>query len=297
MDLIERAAARLAQQDAKAGARPEQHEDSTGSSNFSEPVLHPVATLHRANEDSRPLLKLDEERLRQAGMVVPDSTRSKIKEEYRHIKRPLLMNAAGKGTSVLKHANLIMVTSSHPGEGKTFTAANLALSIAAERDKTVLLVDADVVRPSLGNLLGFSAEKGLVDHLIDPTLDVGELLIKTELPTLTILPAGTPHHLSTELLASTAMQTLTEELSNRYRDRIVIFDSPPLLPTTESCVLAHLMGQIVIVVEAERTTRRDVRESIERLGALPETAVGFVLNKTRHEMDPGYYGYGYGYGY
>ena len=288
MDLIERAAARLAQQDGKNDKRSDELEQESP---------RPVATLHRPSEDSKPLLKLDEERLRQAGMVVPDATRSKIKEEYRHIKRPLLMNAAGKGTSVLKHANLIMVTSSHPGEGKTFTAANLALSIAAERDKTVLLVDADVVRPSLGNLLGFSAEKGLVDHLIDPTLDVGELLIKTELPTLTILPAGTPHHLSTELLASKAMQQLTDELSSRYRDRIVIFDSPPLLPTTESSVLAHLMGQIVIVVEAERTTRSDVRESIERLGTLPETAVGFVLNKTRHEMDPGYYGYGYGSGY
>lgn len=296
MDLIERAAARLAQQEKKPDSRSEASPDSEAS-DFSERPMRPVASLLRTHEDARPLLKLDEERLRQAGMVVPDSTRSKIKEEYRHIKRPLLMNAAGKGTSVLKHANLIMVTSSHPGEGKTFTAANLALSIAAERDKTVLLVDADVVRPSLGNLLGFSAEKGLVDHLIDPTLDVGDLLIKTELPTLTILPAGTPHHLSTELLASTAMQQLTNELSSRYSDRIVIFDSPPLLPTTESCVLAHLMGQIVIVVEAERTTRSDVRESLERLGALPETAVGFVLNKTRHEMDPGYYGYGYGYGY
>ncbi len=296
MDLIERAAARLAQQEKKPDGRAEPNAE-TDTSDFSERPVRPVASLLRSHEDARPLLKLDEERLRQAGMVVPDSTRSKIKEEYRHIKRPLLMNAAGKGTSVLKHANLIMVTSSHPGEGKTFTAANLALSIAAERDKTVLLVDADVVRPSLGNLLGFSAEKGLVDHLIDPTLDVGDLLIKTELPTLTILPAGTPHHLSTELLASTAMQQLTNELSSRYSDRIVIFDSPPLLPTTESCVLAHLMGQIVIVVEAERTTRADVRESLERLGALPETAVGFVLNKTRHEMDPGYYGYGYGYGY
>lgn len=295
MDLIERAAARLAQQESEK--RQEHRHPVDAGAMDSEPSLRPVANLHRVTDDSRPLLHLDEERLRQAGMVVPDANRSKIKEEYRHIKRPLLMNAAGKGTSVLKHANLIMVTSSHPGEGKTFTAANLALSIAAERDKTVLLVDADVVRPSLGNLLGFSAEKGLVDFLIDPELDIGDLLIKTELPTLTILPAGTPHHLSTELLASTAMQQLTTELSSRYHDRIVIFDSPPLLPTTESCVLAHLMGQIVIVVEAERTTRTDVRESLERLGALPETAVGFVLNKTRHEMDPGYYGYGYGYGY
>ncbi len=287
MDLIERAAARLAQTEGKSTAPSAPlREDNQGNLDRSQSV---------AERSSRPVHKLNMDRLQQAGMVVPDGTRSKIKEEYRHIKRPLLMNAAGKGTNVLKHANLIMVTSSHPGEGKTFTAANLALSIAAERDKTVLLVDADVVRPSLSQLLGYSADRGLVDHLVDSSLDIADLLIKTDLPTLTILPAGTPHHLSTELLASTAMQQLTEQLSTRYRDRVVIFDSPPLLPTTESCVLAHLMGQIIIVVEAERTTRADVRESLDRLGSLPETSVGFVLNKTMQEADAGYYGYGYGY--
>lgn len=292
MDLIEKAAARLAQQEAPA--KPEQvsllqkpvvQESSTGES-----VTLPL--------DDRPVdLTLDLKRLHDLGMVVPDTARSQIKEEFRHIKRPLLMNAAGKGTSILKHANLIMVSSAHPGEGKTFTAANLALSIAAERDKTVLLVDCDVVRPALGNLLGYSSQRGLVDYLINPSLDLSDLMLKTDLPTLSVLPAGNPHHLSTELLASDAMQALTAEFSTRYSDRVVIFDSPPLLATTESCVLAHLMGQIVIVVEAERTTRSDVREALERLGSLPETAVGFVLNKTRHEREAGYYGYGYGYGY
>ncbi len=292
MDLIERAAARLAQQqEAKPGQAPEAEAALTQTQAGIPDSPAP------SDADDEIDLRLNYERLQQLGLVVPDTARTRIKEEFRHIKRPLLMNTSGKGTSVLKHANLIMVTSSHPGEGKTFTAANLALSIAAERDKTVLLVDADVVRPALGNLLGYAEQKGLVDYLVEPGMDLGDILLKTDLPTLTILPAGNPHHLSTELLASEAMQQLTNELSTRYSDRIVIFDSPPLLPTTESCVLAHLMGQIVVVVEAERTTRSDIREALDRLGSLPETAVGFVLNKSRQERDVSYYGYGYGYGY
>ena len=105
----------------------------------------PAAEVHKL---STPLVNIDLEKLRFAGMVVPDSTRSKIKEEFRHVKRPLLMNASGKGTCRSTRSNLIMVSSAQPGEGKTFSAINLALSIAAERDKTVLLVDADVV-PSI----------------------------------------------------------------------------------------------------------------------------------------------------
>lgn len=293
MDLIEKAAARLAQQEApvkpkQAPVRP--------LPDIQEKTKSPTPETFLTNDGSEDL-KLDLARLAELGLVVPDAERSQIKEEFRHIKRPLLMNAVGKGSSILQHANLIMVSSAHPGEGKTFTAANLALSIAAERDKTVLLVDCDVVRPALGSVLGYASQKGLVDYLIDPNQELGELILKTDLPTLSVLPAGNPHHLSTELLASDAMQRLTTELSTRYSDRIVIFDSPPLLATTESCVLAHLMGQIVIVVEAERTTKSDVREALDRLGQLPETAVGFVLNKTRHDRADGYYAYGYGYGY
>ena len=292
MDLIEKAAARLAQQESKRTKSGEPRVSTSKPIDVPD-IVKPLPSINVGDESVD--LVLDIQRLAQQGMVLPNTDRSRIKEEYRHIKRPLLMSAAGKGTSVLNHANLIMVTSAHPGEGKTFTAANLALSIAAERDKTVLLVDCDVVRPSLGGLLGYKAQKGLVDYLINSDQDLAELIMKTDLPTLSVLPAGNPHHLSTELLASDSMQHLMTELSSRYSDRIVIFDSPPLLATTESCVLAHLMGQIVIVVEAERTTKADVREALDRLGSLPETAVGFVLNKTRHEGDVNYYGYGYGY--
>jgi len=234
------------------------------------------------------------ERIRQESMIVPDERRSRIKEEYRLIKRPLLMNAAGKGATLLDFPNLMMVTSSQPGEGKTFTAINLALSIASERDLTVLLVDADVIKPRLSTFFGVAAQPGLVDLLVDESLGISDLLVATDIPSLSLLPAGNTHHLTTELMASRNMRDLAETLCRSNPDRIVIFDSPPLLATPEASVLAHLVGQIVMVVEADRTLQSHVREALALLD--PDMIVGFVMNKTRKTLGSDYYGHG-GYGY
>lgn len=238
---------------------------------------------------------LDLDQIRAANLLAPDTQRSRIKEEYRHIKRPLLMNIDGKGATPSKHANLIAVTSARPGEGKSFTACNLALSIATERNRTVLLVDADVLRPSVAKNLGFVAEQGLVDFLIDDQLELADVLVNTNIPSLTLLPAGSTHHLSTELLASDNMRRLAAEMSQRYPDRIVIFDAPPLLSTTEASILINLMGQVIMVVEAERTPQSQVKEALAMLD--PNQIVGFVLNKTREAFTAHYYGDGYGYQY
>ncbi|MGB5064986.1 MAG: XrtA-associated tyrosine autokinase [Candidatus Competibacter sp.] len=253
----------------------------------SEPVVAAVKRTQRS-------VMLDFQRIQAAGLLVPDSHRSRIKEEYRHIKRPLLMNIDGKGAMVTEHASLIVVTSTRPGEGKTFTACNLALSIATERNRTVLLVDADIIKPNVAKMLGFEAERGLVDFLVDDQLDLADVLVDTNVPSLTILPAGSRHHLSTELLAGENMRRLVTEMSRRYPDRVVIFDSPPLLATTEASVVARLMGQVVMVVEAERTQQSQVKEALALLD--PNQIVGFVLNKTRGFLGLDYYGYGYGMG-
>ncbi len=258
------------------------------------PFIAP-APVARAPKRTQRSVVLDLERIRALGLLVPDARRSQIKEEYRHIKRPLLMNASGKGATVAEHANLIMVTSSRPGEGKTFTACNLALSIAAERDRTVLLVDADVIKPSVARTLGFEAGPGLVDLLIDEQLEVADVLVDTNVPSLTILPAGSTHHLSTELLASDNMRKLVTEMSRRYADRIIVLDSPPLLVTTEASVLATLAGQIVMVVEAGRTHQSQVQEALALLD--PGQIIGFILNKKRGVLGADYYGYGYDYQY
>lgn len=222
-------------------------------------------------------------RLRQRGVLTPDAGRSRLAEEYRLIKRPLIANAFGQGGHVaLPNGNMIMVTSSLPQEGKSFTAVNLAISLASELENTVLLIDADVARLDMGSsgvmkYLGLKAGRGLIDVLIDPSIPLSEVLIKTEIDKLTVLPAGkgVPH--ATELLASAAMQAFVDDISKRYHDRIVVFDTPSLLSTSEAAVLASYMGQVVLVVEAEKTPQGAVTESLSYLRDC--AYVGMVLNK------------------
>lgn len=233
-------------------------------------------------------------RLAALGFVTPDIPRSRIADEFRILKRPLIANASDKKAVPIKHGNLIMVTSSVPGEGKTFSAVNLAMSLAMELDRTVLLVDADVARPSLPGVLGMPPAKGLLDVLENKAVDLSDVLLRTNVEKLSILPSGTPHAQATELLASGAMAHLLTEMSARYADRIIIFDSPPLLVTTEARVLATQMGQIVFVVHAESTLQADVKRALATIESCPIKMM--VLNQAR-TVGQGAHGYGYGYGY
>lgn len=237
-------------------------------------------------------VELDLVMLAKLGFVTPDSPRSRIADEFRIVKRPLIANASGKGMVPIKNGNLIMVTSAVPGEGKTFSAINLAMSIAMELDQTVLLVDADVARPSLPRVLGLPSGKGLLDALHDKSFDFDHALIRTNVEKLSILTSGTQHARATELLASDAMDRLLDEMATRYPDRIVVFDSPPLLVTTESRVLATHMGQIVFVVQAEATLQGDVKRALATIKACPVKMI--LLNQAR-TVAQGAYGYGYGY--
>lgn len=233
------------------------------------------------------------ERLEANGHVSVTGQRRGINEEYREIKRKLLANAFGPLASTLKNSNIIMVTSGRASEGKTFTATNLALSIAAEQDKTVLLVDADVLKPNVLNTLGLDRRRGIMEYLTGEVDDIAEVLYPTNIDKLKIIPAGRTHHLSTELLASQKMHETVDEFANRYPDRIVIIDTPPLIGITESAVLANFAGQAVVVVEEGRSKLSDIRLSTERLN--PNMAIGFVVNKVvnKDANDPGYYGYYY----
>jgi exopolysaccharide/PEP-CTERM locus tyrosine autokinase len=236
---------------------------------------------------------LDLARLGAAGFITTDAPGSLTAEEFRILKRPLLANVAGSAAPI-RNANLIMVTSSLPGEGKTFTAINLAMSIAMELDRTVLLVDADVARPSLPRVMGLPEHKGLLDVLQDKSLKLSDVLMRTNVDKLSILAAGTQDAHATELLASEAMGRLLNDIARRYSDRIIIFDSPPLLLTTEARVLATRMGQIVFVVRAEETPQNAVKEAIAAIEACPVKLM--VLNQARN-VDTVAYGYEYGYGY
>ncbi len=232
------------------------------------------------------------EHLRAADMLVPGSQLGpKFADEYRRIKRPLLSNAFGKTASLVDRGNLILVTSSVPDEGKTHTAINLALSMAQERDHTVLLVDCDVAKQGISRRLGLGHMPGLVDVLENDDFSVGDALLSTDIPELTVLCAGKQHEYVAELLASKRMSSLVDEIASRYEDRIIIFDAPPLLPTPQTQVLAGLVGQIVFVIEAGTTPQHVAQEALEMLP--DEMAIGLVMNKSEGTFGRSGYYYGY----
>ena len=299
MDIIEQAAKRLAELrragvEVTSSVTPAEHAPATVSA-ASKPSPASIVEAAPAIAASR-RIELDMESLARHGIVTPGAERSHLADELRVIKRPLLRNVAGKGVVPVANGNLIMITSAVPGEGKSFTAANLAMSIAMELDHTVLLVDADVARPTLPTLFDLPPSKGLLDVLVDPNTDLSQVMLRTNVEKLSILPSGSRHPHATELLASDAMANLLNELATRYSDRVVIFDSPPLLVTTEARALASHMGQVVLVVRAERTTQAEVRHALSLIEVAPVKML--MLNQASDPNANGHgYGYGYGYGY
>ena len=256
---------------------------------------HPAATPEpggsaEAGPRSRSV-QMDLEALAAAGFVTPEAQRSRIADEFRVIKRPIIRHAREPVGARADRANLVMVTSAIPSEGKSFVALNLAMSIALEIDSTVLLVDADVANPSLMQLTHLPASKGLLDLLTSPDVKLPDVLLRTNVEKLSLLPSGTAHRRATEMLASETMAELLEEMASRYHDRIIVFDSPPLLATTEARALASHMGQIIMVVEADRTTQALVKHALETVDSCP--VVMMVLNKAPRSDVGGYYGYAY----
>jgi protein-tyrosine kinase len=248
----------------------------------------PSRTAHTEARAPRHI-DIDLAQLKMRGLVSPEAPRSAIADEFRILKRPIIRNALGQDGARIKNSNLVMVTSAVPGEGKTFTSINLALSIAMEVDSTVLLVDGDVAHPTIPSLLGCPHAPGLLDVLTRDDVDLADAMVKTNVDKLTLLPAGSRHRQSTELLASAQMLTLLRELASRYPDRIIIFDSPPLLPTTEARVLATHMGQIVVVVAADSTPQHAVTQALAMIDSCD--VVLMMLNKATRTKLGGYYAY------
>jgi receptor protein-tyrosine kinase len=193
---------------------------------------------------------------------------------------------AGNSTS-----RLVMVTSARPGEGKTFTATNLALSISLEEDHDVLLVDADIHRQTLRRNLGIGHTRGFLDVLLDPTLSLGDVMLRTDIPRLTILPSGRADNRGPELLAGSRMGELMENLATRFPDRIIILDAPPCLVSSDASALASHVGQAVLIVEAARTQEHEVLAALQLLSTCPD--VSLILNKARLGSRTSYGSYGH----
>jgi receptor protein-tyrosine kinase len=251
----------------------------------------PVSSSPLANLPPERIVHLDFARLAAAGFLTPNQPTTRQSEEYQQIKRRLLSNIAAGSKSDLRAANLILITSSVPNEGKTFTSVNLAISLAMEVDHTVLLIDTDLMKRDLSRVLGVSDRKGLFDLLANPELRLEDLLVRTSMRNLVLLPVGTQRDGSTELLASMRMRELTKEIATRYHDRVVLFDSPPVLATTTATAMAPLVGQLVLVAEAGSTKQETVRETLQRLDRA--TITGVILNKAKQAAAASYEYYGY----
>jgi len=237
-------------------------------------------------------VNLDFRVLRQNGMITPDNMASVISNEFRGIKRKVLQKARDFNSRATVN-NLVMVTSSLPGEGKTFTSLNLAISLAAERGLQVLLIDADVIRPSLGNMFKAIPRDGLTDLLTGKTTRVSDVMCRcAEIPNLAVMFSGSAHSDSPELISSGKMADLCKDLSTRYPDRMIVIDTPPVLASSEPATLASYVHQLLMVVAADQTSRHELRKSLEAVASCKN--ISLLFNKAPRwneaEYTP-YYGY------
>lgn len=239
----------------------------------------------------RPEFRLNLKALKESGFLTPEAMQSMLAEEYRRLKRPLLLNASDRNAPV-QNGNIIAITSALPREGKTFTTFNLAMSIAIERDVTVLLVDGDLTGRSLSRLVGLPQAPGLTDVLLDTRISLRDVIVNTNVPRLRIIPAGRVYRDVTELMASERMRDIAGELSARYGDRVVLFDAPPLLATSQAVVLTALAGQVLVVVEESKTPTKAIQQALSLLDK--NKMIGIVLNNCLRSFSHKYFNSYYG---
>jgi exopolysaccharide/PEP-CTERM locus tyrosine autokinase len=295
MSLVERTLKKL--QDAKSAgqadaskpaqlgasqARTHTDTDRDGAAPRPERQLVPVETTR--------IVKIDREELRKIDLLPPPDMERRIASQYQQIKRALVSRILKGAPGLGPMGHVVMLASAMPGDGKTFTSINLALSLALEKDIEVLLVDADVAKPHVSRIFGVEQERGLIDLLVDRSLRASQVILRTDVPGLSLLPAGSKTESATELIASDRMAEIVSQLSAPGDRRIVLFDSPPLLLSTESCALAASAGQVVLVVRADVTSRQAVSNAIEAIGG--NKPVSLILNQVNAQPADGYYGYG-----
>ncbi|WP_298466757.1 AAA family ATPase [uncultured Erythrobacter sp.] len=225
---------------------------------------------------SGPHQKVDREILREEGLIVPEDQVTGLLEEFRIVKRELLADARASSDAA---ARRILVCSPLPGEGKTYCAINLAIALAAERDVEVVLVDADVLNPSVARRLGIDAGKGLMDTLVDDNAHPERLAIGTDIDGLFVLPAGSSSARDAEYLASARTGEVLDRLTRGAPNRFVIFDTPPALAASPAAELAAHVGQALLVVRADETSRAALEDAQQLLSACPD--IKLLLNATR----------------
>ncbi len=240
-------------------------------------------------------LPVNRQHLREQGLIVPEGSVTALLEEFRIVKRTLMLQAAeltqqGMGPA----AQRVLICSPHPGEGKSYTAVNLALSIASEKESEVLLVDADFAKPSVLSMLGMPGGRGLMDALSDPSIDVADCVLGTDVPGLWVLPAGNATNSDSEFLTSSRAKTVIDRLNEGAPNRFVIFDSPPALAASPAAELAKFVGQAVVVARADRTGQGALEDAVSLLSACPN--IQLLLNAVQFSPSGRRFGSYYGYG-
>jgi protein-tyrosine kinase len=291
MSLVERALQKIqAGRSRPEGAAPAVP-PAAASSHAGEAPRAPAVETRTYKPFQKPtaVAKFDRDQLRRLNLLPPATLERRLAGQFQLIKRPLVTAAIHPGTETDVNA-AIMVASAVPGEGKTFTSLNLAMSLALEKDVEVLLVDADVRKPHVSRLLNVAGEPGLLELLGDGEMHPDAVILQSNVPGLSVLPAGRPTETATELLSSKRMREVVNLLAPSGGRRIALFDSPPLLLATESHAIATHMGQIIMVVRADVTPQNLVLSAIDSLGE--GARVGLVLNQSSSASDVSYYGYG-----
>jgi Mrp family chromosome partitioning ATPase len=243
----------------------------------SQQSVEPSIAVQPPLQFNGPYQKIDRNHLREGGLIVPEAPVTGLLEEFRIVKRELLADARASNDPA---AQRILVCSPHPGEGKTYCATNLAIALAAEREVEVVLVDADVINPSVAKRLGIKAGAGLMDALADPSLAVENLVIETDIPGLFVLPAGTGSALDAEYLASQHTGNLLDCLTRGAPNRVLVFDTPPALAASPAAELASHVGQALLVVRADDTSRAALEDAQQLLSSCPD--IKLLINAVRY---------------
>ena len=249
---------------------------------------HLPATSHRLVPSAQQQV-VDRDVIAANGLIHPEGNVGALAEEYRIIKRQLL-----RASTTLQHGRRVVVTSAQPDEGKTFSTINLALSLAAEKDVSVLLVDGDFARQDVPKKLGITPGPGLLDVLADPSIDLASCVIPTDIPRLSVLPSGNANDHETELLSSSRMADLLDQLDAAAPDRIILFDSMPLLAASSTGVVAQRCGQVLVVVRADVTREAALRDAIGLIGQ--HNGISLLLNRVRFTPEGRRFGSYYGEG-
>jgi Mrp family chromosome partitioning ATPase len=298
-DLVQRAAARLAKESqASTTSAPVAERRTFENAPRIDPIAEPVRNVERASyreSDSQRTVIISPTSLAAQGITLPGSAYSKTVEEFRAIKRQIITATQRARQNGGRNANILLVTSARPGDGKTFTSINIALAMAFEKDARVLLMDADAYRQAASLYLGITSEQGWVDVAKNPRLPIQGQILQTNIPGLSVLPAGQKSEEIPELMASERMTAIFDALVRDDPGRYIVVDALPCLASSEASILAGIAGQAIFVVAAHETSREDIEASLRTLSASP--SVSLVLNKVEPVLTDQFDGYGYRYGY